>query len=139
MKHSRSSLFLMELIIAILFFSLTGAVCIQLFVKAHLISRSTIELNHAIVQAQNLAEIWLSADAAEQPAPLYFDDDWNPCTQASSEAAGYTAALQSETEAQTGLVHAHITVTALSGQSAREIYTLDVDHHPAERRGQLEP
>lgn len=139
MKHSRSSLFLMELIIAILFFSLTGAVCIQLFVKAHLISRSTIELNHAIVQAQNLAEIWLSTDGAEQPAPLYFDSDWNPCQQAPSETAGYTAALQSETDLQTGLIHARITVTALSRQSAREIYTLAVDHHPAERRGQLEP
>ena len=41
----RSSLFLLELIIAILFFSLTSAVCVQIFVRAHLISRQTQELN----------------------------------------------------------------------------------------------
>ena len=41
----RSSLFLLELIIAILFFSLTSAVCVQFFARAHQISRQTQELN----------------------------------------------------------------------------------------------
>ena len=40
----RSSLFLLELIIAILFFSLTSAVCVQFFARAHQISRQTQEL-----------------------------------------------------------------------------------------------
>ena len=35
----RSSLFLLELMIAILFFCLASAVCVQIFVKAHTISR----------------------------------------------------------------------------------------------------
>ena len=37
MKHrnSRSALFLMELIFAILFFAITNAVCVQLFVRAY--------------------------------------------------------------------------------------------------------
>ena len=35
-KGHRSSLFLLELILVIFFFSLASAVCIQLFVKAHL-------------------------------------------------------------------------------------------------------
>lgn len=62
MKHSRSSLFLMELIMAILFFSLTSAVCIRLFVRAHTISQDTINQNNALAQAQNLAEAWLAAE-----------------------------------------------------------------------------
>lgn len=37
MKKSRSSLFLIELTISILFFALASAACIQLFVKAHLL------------------------------------------------------------------------------------------------------
>ena len=41
----RSSLFLLELMIAILFFCLASAVCVQIFVKAHTISRETEELN----------------------------------------------------------------------------------------------
>ena len=47
----------MEMIIAILFFSLASAVCIQLFARSHLLSTQTVNQNHAVVQAQNLAEI----------------------------------------------------------------------------------
>lgn len=95
-KHSRSSLFLMELIIAILFFSLAGAVCIRLFVTAHSISQNTIARNHAITQTQNLAEAWLSAEGSQKLLAaalpglevsekaggtsfcLFFDKNWNP-------------------------------------------------------------
>ena len=34
-RMSRSGLFLLELIIAILFFAVTSAVCVNLFVQAH--------------------------------------------------------------------------------------------------------
>ena len=43
------------MIIAILFFSLASAVCIQLFARSHLLSTQTVNQNHAVVQAQNLA------------------------------------------------------------------------------------
>lgn len=59
MKTSKSSLFLMELIIAILFFALASAVCIQLFVKSHLLGNTTAEENHALLLCQNLSEIYL--------------------------------------------------------------------------------
>ncbi len=49
MKHRNraqsSSLFLLELILAILFFSLASAVCVQFFVKSHLLSRDARNLN----------------------------------------------------------------------------------------------
>lgn len=53
---SRTGLFLMELILAILFFSLSGSVCVQLFIQAHTISNDSVVLNHSILQAQNIAE-----------------------------------------------------------------------------------
>lgn len=53
---SRTGLFLMELIIGILFFSLAGALCIQMFVKSHLISESSTALNHGVLWSQNVAE-----------------------------------------------------------------------------------
>lgn len=37
---SRSGLFLLELIISILFFSMASAVCIRLFVQAHVMDRN---------------------------------------------------------------------------------------------------
>lgn len=54
----RSSLFLLELIIAILFFSLTSAVCVQIFVRAHLISRQTQELNTALEKVSGFSEVF---------------------------------------------------------------------------------
>ncbi len=58
MKSSKSSLFLLELIIAILFFSISAAACIQLFAKAHALDIRTSEQNQAIIWSQNLAELW---------------------------------------------------------------------------------
>ena len=52
----------MEMIIAILFFSLASAVCIQLFAKSHLLSTQTVNKNHAVILAQNLAESYLAAE-----------------------------------------------------------------------------
>lgn len=69
MKSSKSSLFLMELIIAILFFALASAVCIQLFVKAHVLGKNTTEENHALLLCQNLSEIFLDT------LPEYYDKD----------------------------------------------------------------
>lgn len=62
MKSSKSSLFLLELIIAILFFSIASAVCIQLFAKAHTLDIKTGEQNQTIVWSQNLAELWRAGD-----------------------------------------------------------------------------
>ena len=62
MKHSKSSLFLMELIIALLFFSVSSTVCIRLFVKAHALSAETVDQNYAINYAQNMAELFTGCD-----------------------------------------------------------------------------
>lgn len=62
MKHSKSSLFLMELIIALLFFSLASTVCIRLFVKAHSLSSQTVDMNHAVNYAQNMAETFVGCE-----------------------------------------------------------------------------
>lgn len=55
---SKASLFLMELIIAILIFSLSSALCVQLFAKAHLLSNKTKDLNHAISLCESVAEVY---------------------------------------------------------------------------------
>lgn len=58
MKKSKSALFLMELIIVVLFFALTSAVCLQVFVKAHNVELETKNINHAIEWGDNLSEIF---------------------------------------------------------------------------------
>lgn len=88
---SRTSLVLMELIITILFFSLASAVCVQLFVRAHLTAKETNKLNHAINIAQNVAEIMNGTDGSLKSIKdcypeavgdddyfvIYYDEDFN--------------------------------------------------------------
>lgn len=61
-RAQSSSLFLMELILAILFFSITSAVCVQFFVKSHLLSRESRVLSQAVNECSNIAEVF---DASE--------------------------------------------------------------------------
>ena len=56
MPKSKSALFLMELIIVILFFALTSAVCMRVFVKAHDVAHETESANYAVLWADNAAE-----------------------------------------------------------------------------------
>lgn len=55
-SNSKTSLFLMELIIAIAFFALASAVCVRLFVSAHLLAEKNTNLNNSVLWCQNLAE-----------------------------------------------------------------------------------
>ncbi len=59
---SRASLFLMELMLSILFFSLSAVVCVQLFVKSHTLSRQSVKLNHAVIASESMAEAFYSSD-----------------------------------------------------------------------------
>ena len=47
-NHKRSGIFLLEIMIAILFFALTGAVCLRTFVKAHTLSTQATETEQAL-------------------------------------------------------------------------------------------
>lgn len=148
MKHSRSSLFLMELILSILFFSLASAVCIQLFAKSHTLSSETINQNNAIVQAQNLAEAWLAAEGSTEEVPmlldhcvpledsavsLLFDSSWNPLGNSAGSEARFIARLSSSSAPdEDGLFQAEVTIYEVPD---RTIYSLSLSHHVSERRG----
>lgn len=132
MKHSKSSLFLMELIISILFFSLASTVCIQMFAKSHALSEQTVNENHAMIQAQNLAESFLASEE-EMNETIYFDENWKKCTE---DIAAYYAGITSY-PIENGLLSADIIVAPCSGQE-EAIYTLFLQHHIPERRGSHE-
>ena len=92
MKYQRhnntSSLFLLELILAVLFFSVASALCIQIFTKAHLMSQDARDLNFAVNEVSSMAE-QISAGTLH-PATAASSDD----TAASS---GDTAASSDDT------------------------------------------
>lgn len=57
-----SSLFLMELIIAILFFSVAASICVQFFVKARLMSQEAAQLDAAVADCTSAAEAILAGE-----------------------------------------------------------------------------
>lgn len=65
-RASGSSLFLMELIIAIMLFCLASSICILAFVNSHLMHTSSTLSNKAVAVVQNTAEIIRSGDTTDE-------------------------------------------------------------------------
>jgi hypothetical protein len=102
----RSSIFLMEIILAILFFSLVSAVCLQVFVRAHTLSRDSSRLNLSVAMTGSFAQLVQGADDTsdameliqeEYPdaqieddsvSLLYEDEILIRCTPVNSQQAG---------------------------------------------------
>ena len=94
-NSGRSSLLLMELILAILFFALVSAVCLQIFVKANLIGKDTEELDQAVRCVTSAAELLGQAEepmeqimaqypnsfvlSGDNRITLLFDEDFRSC------------------------------------------------------------
>ena len=135
------------MIIAILFFSLASAVCIQLFARSHLLSTQTVNQNHAVIQAQNLAESYLSLEGNvaamqdlfspseltdENTLRLAFDSSWTLCT--AEDNAGFYAELKSTPAEETGIMKGEITVYDVSTPES-PIYTLSVNASHRRKEG----
>ena len=152
MKYQRhnntSSLFLLELILAVLFFSVASALCIQIFTKAHLMSRDARDLNFAVNAVSSMAEqisagalhsdtAASSDDTASDPSAqmsdgtlqddtVYYDSSYVSCEKAD---AVYVLTVHYEPEGT--LLKAHISMDTID--DSRNIYTLDVTKHRQRR------
>ena len=91
---SKTSLFLMEMIITVLLFAVCSAVCVRLFAMAHTLSTDTRELNEAVSLAQGFAESMRGTDGridsileyypeavkgGDNFFVVYYDENFNPC------------------------------------------------------------
>ena len=83
---SRSSLFLIELIISIFFFIIAAAICMQLFVKSHTISQETVAINNAIIWTQNLSEVFINENGDFPKVKEYFSSEKNMYTDVFSDS-----------------------------------------------------
>ena len=128
MKYQRhnntSSLFLLELILAVLFFSVASALCIQIFIKAHLMSQDARDLNFAVNEVSNMAE--QMPDDSLQDAATYYDSSYASCKKAD---AVYVLTVHYEPEDT--LLKAHISMDTVADN--RNIYTLYVSKHRQRR------
>lgn len=158
MKSSKSSLFLIELIISILFFSLASAACIQLFVKAHLLDKKTQETNQIVMWSQNLAELWYASDGEIYPVyerlvadydvqhsylsndrrtiTLYFNKDWKLCDLKDVSSFVYHIEFSESPVQDADYVKAaEITFSKISGSDTTLLYSQSLTRHTTlERR-----
>ena len=63
-----SSLFLLELIFSLFFFAVASALCVRIFVRAHVLSRDARALNYGIAACSDAAGITGGADSARAAA-----------------------------------------------------------------------
>ena len=87
---SRSGMLLLELMMAILIFSLSAAVCIQVFVKAHDLSGRAEDLAQAVNSCGSAAEILRTADSSREGLDLLEQ----MCTQTQREDSLFRGRLE---------------------------------------------
>jgi hypothetical protein len=134
MTRSKSGLFLMELIIVIAFFSLTSAVCIQLFATAHRFSTRSMGLQRSVINAQSAAEAFkmtggnlermsdlLGADLQGSVLFMEYDANWNPV---SDEETWARFVLSVETNIE--IVPATAVINVFDILLAEHLYELNV-------------
>ena len=152
MKYQRhnniSSLFLLELILAVLFFSVASALCIQIFTKAHLMIQDARDLNFAVNEVSSMAEqisagtlhsdtAASSDDTASDPSTQMPDDSLQDAAAyydsgyASCEKADAVYVLTVHYEPEDTLMKAHISMDTIADN--RNIYALDVTKHRQRR------
>ena len=114
-SSSKSGLFLIELIIAIVFFAVSSAICTQLFVKAHVISTRSNDLNIAAQIAQSYAENFKLSPAG-QPETLFYGADGALTQQEQAVYSLRTSLADNAAPAS----RAEVSVYKISGVSASE-------------------
>ena len=135
MKTSKTAVFLFELMIIILIFTLASAVCTQIFASSFNMSKESRELTMSSINAQTIAEQFKSG--ASDIEPLYFDKSWAP---AGSDGAYYRVELDEQNgmlsltnagsssadtvSAESNMREAYVNVFRIDGEEA--IYTLHV-------------
>lgn len=142
-KHSRTSIFLIELIIAVLLFSISAAVCAKLFANTHIKSKETIALNHAVSEAQDAAELMRGSDIRnyEELLNLYykkypmskltqeyalkigFDKDFNNCAIGGTDEYNMTLFFTYDEQFLT------LDITYTNVAEGRVIYSLSLQKH----------
>lgn len=99
----RSSLLLVELMIAIFVFCVACAISLQSFAKANELSKEATTLNHAITIVESTIE---KVKAGNDDIDHYYDADWNVCNQ---KEATYRVMIQ-ETKTSSSLKQCTVSI-----------------------------
>jgi hypothetical protein len=147
MKHysvPKANLFLMELIIVILFLAISSTVCVQIFVKAHTVSKqaetksviqsqvqSVVSVFQTIDESEDVGEVFLqyfpNSQMNDEEIDIYYNENWEECMISD---AVYFMHLQFVN------IHKNHALAEMKIQidtESEEIYTLSVNKYNAYR------
>lgn len=116
-RHSRTGLLLMEIILAILFFSVAAACCLQVFAGASRLSHRAKQLKLAVNSTENLLqqlkavegetglleEFYPEAEGLEEGI-LCFDEEGIPCPPEEAEYSLHFQTVKKEATAEAEVV-----------------------------------
>lgn len=147
-SNNRSGIFLLEIMLAILLFSIAGALCLQMFSKSRQTSKDTANLTQAADHVQNAAEMikyaaeptvrdsentffpdcllkeYPDAVISSDKIQIYFDENWNYCRKENGVYCMEAAPAQTERE---NLFCCQFTV--FETDSRDSIYSLNFETH----------
>lgn len=143
-SRSKSSLFLMELIIVLMFFSLCAATCMQVFAQAKVKTDNSRDLTSASFVAESAAEVYKAYDGDLETVArklcgtvdgsvmkVYYDDEWMPSIQ---DAAVYIMTV-TETE-NDDISKAFIEVDIVDGENLFDIVSTVINQKEVPSRAE---
>ena len=80
----RSSLFLLECIIAISFFILSALVCVCIFAKSYSIGKDSEDLTMAIHISSSQVEEFRAGESFAPETRIFYDNGWTECEEANA-------------------------------------------------------
>lgn len=118
MKNNRSSLLLMEIIIAVLMFSLCSAVCLRLFVHSRELSCEARDLNSAVAAVSTIEEVYMTSESTDKAIEI-LSNVYDNCVTTDNGGAvtlengskNPVVVTYEETDSKDGLISLDITAT----------------------------
>lgn len=143
--HSRTSIFLMEIIINLFLFSILMIVGLQFFIRTHTLTETTSRLHQAVASCKSVASVFENGNGSrndftefypyavslDNKILLFLDSDFQECRK--KNACYYITITVRETETA-GLTKAHITCSTKDNQV---IYTLNACHYSSRHVTQI--
>lgn len=121
--RSRSTLFLMEQLVVIAVFAICAAVCVQIISVAREMTADAVDTRHALMVAENAAEVFKATGGGESSSDMYiyYDKNWRSTIYRTS--AYFILALNAH-EGENSVNFADISVRRLADD--RHFLTLEV-------------
>lgn len=145
-QQSRSSIFLMEIILNILLFAVLVIVGLQFFIKAHNLTNQATELQRAVSCVTSVASVYENGDGSlgsiqelypyavrmEQQVTIYYNDSYQECEK---DDASYYVSINEEATNVSSLKKAIIT---FYNKDFEEVYKYRVCNYTPLKASRLE-